>query len=193
MIKLFKSILFYAIVLLLFPSCNFSNGVYLDNEEGIKELKEVMAEKLDVETEVYSLDFSAKRLTGRLEDIAYSYELKGSIFQDRYHIMDKKFSDPIKYPYKIYKTFKIKEAPISIIPVKYQEALVILEEKGLLKEDETYYLDRWVFKTDKNGGVTSDFDLNYYITTSQQGRVRTTNYGQHSFTMNSDKSLKLNL
>lgn len=189
--KLFKSIPYYTIVFLLFSSCNFSNGLYLDNEEGITELKQIMSEKLDEETAVYSLNFSAKRLTGRLEDISYSYELKGKIFEDRYNVIDKKYSDPARYPYKIHKPFKIKDAPIAIIPVKYQEALIILEEIGLLKEDETYYLDSWVFKTDKNGEMTSDFDLNYYITTTQSGKVRTTNYGQYSFTMNADKSLKL--
>lgn len=192
MSKSFTSIHYYAIIVLLFSSCNFSTGLYLDNEEGIAELKQLLAEKLNDETAVYTLNFSAKRLTGRVEDIAYSYEIKDNIFEDRYNVIDKRFSDPIKYSYKIHKAFKIKDAPIAIIPSKYQEALVILEENGLLKEDETYYLDRWVFKTDKNGAMISDFDLNYYMNSTQHGKVRTTNYGQYSFSMGPDKSLKLN-
>lgn len=189
--RLFKTISYYAIFLLLFSSCNFSNGIYLNTEEGIEALEQLMSEKLDTETEVYTLDFSAKIVTGRLEDIAYSYEIKDKIFEDRYHIMTKTFSDPTKYPYQIHKSFKIKDAPISIIPTKYLEALKILEENGLLKEDETYYLDSWVFKTDHIGEMTSYFNLTYYLTTTQHGRVRTTNYGQYSFTMNADTSLKL--
>lgn len=191
MTKLFKSIHYWAVVFLLFSSCSFSNGLYLNSEEGIEELEQILVEQLNGEAEVYTLNFSAKLLTGRLEDIAYSYELKGKIFEDRYTIKNNKYNDPVNYPYKILKLFKIKDAPISIIPVKYQEALAMLEENGLLKDNETYYLDSWVFKTDKNGEFTADFNLNYYMTTTKIGRLRTTNYGQYSFSMNGDKSLKL--
>lgn len=187
----FKSNPFFTIVLLLITSCNSSNELSLDNEEGIAELKQILTEQLNVEMEVYSLNFSAELLTGRLESIAYSYELKGEIFEDKYTISVNRFSDPIKYPNRIYKPFKIKEAPISIIPAKYKEALEVLDKIELLKDDEEYYLDHWVFKTDKNGKFTSSFNVNYYINTERSGKVLTTNYGQYSFIMNGDQSLKL--
>ena len=192
MTKLLKLTPYYAIVFLFLLSCNTSTGIYLSGEEGAEKIKDIISENLDEELEVYLLDFSAEKLTGRIADIAYRYQLKGNIFQERYAIKENTFSDPTKSSSIFSKTFKIKDAPISIIPVKYEEAIGILDELGLYEEGEAYYLDSWTFRTDIKGKITANFYLNYYMNTTQSGKVRTTNYGQYSFSMNSDESLKLN-
>ncbi|WP_103867535.1 hypothetical protein [Aquimarina sp. I32.4] len=189
-----KNTFTFLLILLLCASCNSTDSLDLKNEENIETLEAIIAENLNSDKDVYSLNFSAEKLTGELEDISYDYLLKGSYFSETYDISSKVLSDPSKknkFAYKNKKTFKIKDAPISIIATKYQEALKILEEQGLLEEDKDYHLDYWVFRTDKKGMIYADFDLNYYMNTTTSGRMRRTNYGQYQFIMNPDKSLNL--
>ncbi len=189
-----KNILTFLLILLLCASCNSIDSINFKNEESVEKLEAIMAENFNNDSDVYSLTFSAETLTGDLEDIRYDYQLNGSYFNETFNISNKTLSDPSKRNkiiYKNKKSFKIKDAPISVIADKYQEALKILEEQELLEEGTDYYLDYLAFRADKKGNIYTDFDLNYYINSTTSGRMRTTNYGQYKFTMNPDKSLKL--
>ncbi|MHA7058803.1 hypothetical protein ACWGOQ_0016380 [Aquimarina sp. M1] len=189
-----KNILFFLCIALFCVSCNFFDSLTLTNEDGVKKLEAIIAENLDTDADIYSLAFSADELTSEIRNIRYDYQLKGSYFNDTFDISSKTFSDPSKqheFSYKYKKAFKMKEAPVSLIATKYQEALEILKTLELFKEDQEYHLDYWVFRTDKKGNIYADFDLNYFINSTSSGRMRTTNYGQYKFTMNPDKTLKL--
>ncbi|RZS99828.1 hypothetical protein [Aquimarina brevivitae] len=182
-------------ILLFYSSCSIFSLPSISNKEDINELETIITENLDSDLDVYSLYFESKTLTGGLDHISYDYKLKGSYFLESLDVSSQVLSDPSKKSKSAYqnkKTFKIKEASITCIPAIYEEALQVLKDHELYDQHKDYYLDSWVFRTNRKGEIYADFILNYFMDTSRGGRTSTTTYGQYEFTMNPDKSIKLN-
>lgn len=174
-------------------SCNFTGPLSITDANDLVEIQKIIDENFDKETELYYLTLSCGgELSSTLSTINRGYTFKNGHFTDLYFLSDKKFTDPKQTSsIRKEKTFKISAVDIAIIPEKYNEALELLNEKGLLKSDKSYYLNDWTFKTDKKGDIISSFTLNYYVSSSAHGRTRTTTYDSHDFELNNNEEVIL--
>lgn len=167
-------------------ACNFTGPLSITDANDLVEIQKIIEGNFDKETELCYLTLSCGgELSSTLSTINRKYNFKNGYFTDLYFLSDKKFTDP-KQTSSIRKeeTFKISAIDITIIPEKYSEAIELLNEKGLLKSDKSYYLNNWTFKTNKKGEIISSFKLNYYVSSSAHGRTRTTTYDSHQFELN---------
>jgi len=182
-----KKIIFLVLINLLF-TCK---GKSISDKEDLIEIQKIIKENFDSEFEVYTFSLEASTLGSNLDYISREYKVNNLFFKDRF--IDNGFSDPVKilgdYNLKKKTAFKIEDIDISIIPIKYEEALNILAEKQLLRDNTSYYLNSWTFEADKNGDIFSRFTLQYTIGSSSTGKVTTINYDSHYF--NVDKNNKL--
>lgn len=181
------------LILLLFASCKFKPILSLNNEEDLVEIQQIINKNYDTESLVYELGLYGSALSSALDNIHRVYKVKDIYFKDDFWVKDNKFTDPKKAikPLQSQKSFKIKEIDVTLIAVKYKEALQLLEDKKLIEKGATFPLTSWVYKKDEKGGIWASFSLHYYVHSSKHGRQRTTTYGSYDFEMNSDQTLKL--
>lgn len=181
-------------ILLLFTSCGDFNNRVMSDPKGIKAIQEIIKEKFDSEVEVYKFTLSASTLKSNMSSIVRVYKTQEVYFSDIYDVHDDLFSDPSKYngmpvgSSKIY-PFKIGVLDLSTIPDKYQEALTILDEKGLLVEGKAYPINNWSFMSDSKGNICSNFTLNRMVGSSKHGRRRTTTYDSYSFNVDASNNV----
>lgn len=179
-------VIILAIITLI--SCETKN---FSSKEGIENIQKSIKENLDGDFEVYQLVLSAPTLSGNIDCIRRVYKVKNIFFKDEF--VGNGFTDPVKILSAILlnrkKPFKIKEVDVSGILIKYKEALLLLQEKGLLKDDTEYILNNWVFEKDRAGNMFSEFTLQFVVGHSTSGKRSTTHYNEHSFKV--DKNNKL--
>ena len=184
-----------ALIVLVFVSVSLFSckDKEISTEEGILKIEKTLQENFDDDFEVYQLSLNASTLESNLDNISRVYKVKNIFFTDKF--MYNGFTDPVKSPlgnlFKNKNPFTIGQVDVSIIPVKYNEALALLKEKGLFKEGKDYLLNDWVFEADKNGAIFSEFDVQYETGSSSSGKVITVTYEEYSFKV--DKNNKLNL
>ncbi|EZH73911.1 hypothetical protein ATO12_13590 [Aquimarina atlantica] len=178
------------LLITIFFSCKGKKD-YISDPDDIVSIQKLVNEVFEKDKEVYYFSLSsAERLRGTLSSIYFTYKFKDTYFNQTYDVQSNTFSDPVKKSRDYKKGFKIGDLDLTAIPERYMEALQILEDKKLLKEDKLYYLDSWDYRIDRKGEVYVDFTLNFYVSSNTHGRVRTTTYDSHNFTIKNNQ-LKL--
>ena len=167
------------------------DSLSISDKDDVVEIQKIIDESFRDEAEVYDLTISAEHLSNELKRIGRTYKVEKENFYNFYNHFNKKVSNPIKtkIAYGRTTTFKIKDINLSIIPEKYKAAIDILRDKKILKLDEEYPLSSWSFKVDDRGEMYSEFNLDYYIGSSSQGRTKKTTYSSYKFKVDSNNKV----
>ncbi|WP_299117065.1 hypothetical protein [uncultured Winogradskyella sp.] len=175
-------------------SCSgIGSSIKLSDASSTANIEKILSESFDGDAEVYDFTLYAGILEDELKNINRIYKHKNTFFWQEYYVSSGGFDDPIKKvdaPYLKKTPFKISDIDVSIIPVKYQEALALLKEKELFDENKTYYLNNWVFTSDRDGAIISTFTIQYRVGSVSTGRQTEITYDDFSFSVNSSNELK---